>query len=155
MRQFVCLACGAVNRMPDAKDPLTAKCGRCGEPLFSDHPVEVDARTLRSHRASTKGAALLVDVWAPWCGPCRAMAPNFAAAARTLEPDVLLLKLNSEAEPQASAELRVSGIPALLLFRDGQEIARTAGLMSTQQIVAWTRQALAQARARASQGSQS
>lgn len=153
MRQFVCPACGAANRAPDGKNHLAAKCGRCGEPLFSGHPAEVDAKALAAHRASTKGAAVLVDVWAPWCGPCRAMAPNFAAAAKTLEPDVRLLKLNSEAEPQASAELGVSGIPTLLLFRDGQAIARTSGLMSAQQIVAWTRQALAQAPNRASQGS--
>lgn len=153
MRQFVCPACGAVNRAPDGKDPLAAKCGRCSDLLFSGHPAEVDAKALAAHRASTKGAAVLVEVWAPWCGPCQAMAPNFAAAAKTLEPEVRLLKLNSEAEPQAAAGLGVSGIPALLLFRDGGEVARSAGLMSTQQIVAWTRQALAQAQARASQGS--
>jgi thioredoxin 2 len=153
MRQFVCPACGAVNRAPDVKDPLAAKCGRCGEVLFNGHPAEVDARTLTAHRASTKGAAVLVDVWAAWCGPCRAMAPNFAAAAPALEPDVRLLKLDSESEPKMSADLRISGIPALLLFWDGREVARTAGLMSTPQIVAWTRQALAQLPSRASQGS--
>jgi thioredoxin 2 len=146
VRQFVCPACGAANRAPDAKDPKAAKCGRCGERLFSGHPVGVDARSLRAHRVGTKGAAVLLDVWAPWCGPCRAMAPNFAAAAGLLEPDVRLLKLNSESEPQAAGELGVSGIPALLLFRDGQAIARTAGAMSVSQIVAWTRQALAEAR---------
>jgi len=149
MRQFVCPVCRAVNRAPDGKDPLAAKCGRCGERLFTRRPVDVDTRALDVHRASTKGAAVLVDVWAPWCGPCRAMAPNFAAAARLLEPDVRLLKLNSEAEPQAAAALRVSGIPALLLFRDGQVIARTDGLLSTPQIVAWTRQALDPAQPRA------
>jgi len=145
MRQYVCPACGAANRAPDGKDLLAAKCGRCKEPLFTAHPAEVSGAALRAHRASTKGAAVLVDVWAPWCGPCRAMAPNFAAAAARLEPEVRLLKLNSEADPQAAAELGVSGIPALLLFKDGQPIARTAGLMSADQIVAWTRQALAQA----------
>jgi thioredoxin 2 len=145
MRQYVCPHCDAANRVPDGKDPLAAKCGRCGEPLFAGKPSEVSAKSLRAHRASTKGAAVLVDVWAPWCGPCRAMAPQFAAAARKLEPGLRLLKLNSEAEPHAAAELGVSGIPALLLFKDGRTIARTAGLMSTDQIVAWTRQALAQA----------
>lgn len=143
MRQFVCPACGAANRIPDGRDPLAAKCGRCSQALFSAQPIEVDAKAFRAHRASTQGAAVLVDVWAPWCGPCRSMAPQFAAAARRLEPDVRLVKLNSEAEPQAAGELGVSGIPALLLFKDGRVIARTAGLMSADQIVAWTRQALA------------
>jgi len=152
MRQFVCPACNAANRTPEDKDSLAAKCGRCGAALFSAHPVEVTAAALSAHRTSTKGAAVLVDVWAPWCGPCRSMAPQFAAVASRLEPDVRLLKLNSEAEPRAAAELRVSGIPALLLFRDGREIARTAGLMNADQIVAWTRQALAPAQARAQTG---
>ncbi|CAN5908350.1 thioredoxin TrxC [soil metagenome] len=152
MRQFVCPACGAANRAPADKDPLVAKCGRCGERLFNGRPADVDAKALGAHRASTKGAAVLIDVWAPWCGPCRSMAPNFAAAAKALEPGVRLLKLNSEAEPQASTELGVSGIPTLLLFKDGQAIARTSGLMSTQQIVTWTRQALTQAQGQASKG---
>lgn len=147
MRQYVCPACGAVNRAPDEKDPLAAKCGRCKKGLFSAHPTEVDAKALHAHRGSTKGAAVLADVWAPWCGPCRAMTPNLATAAARLEPDVRLLKLNSEAEPQASAELGMPSIPTILLFKDGQAIARTAGLMSADQIVAWTRQALAQAAA--------
>ena len=145
MRQYLCPACGAANRAPDEKDPLAAKCGRCGKPLFAGHPVDVTGVDLRRHRDSTKGAAVLLDVWAPWCGPCRSMAPNFAAAAARLEPAVRLLKLNSEAEPAAAAELEVSGIPALLLFKHGKTVARTAGLMSTEAIVAWTRQALAQA----------
>ena len=152
MRQFVCPACGAANRTPANKDPLVAKCGRCGERLFNGHPADVDAKALGAHRASTKGAAVLIDVWAPWCGPCRSMAPNFAAAAKALEPGVRLLKLNSEAEPQASTELGVSGIPTLLLFKDGQAIGRTSGLMSTQQIVTWTHQALTRAQGQASKG---
>jgi len=147
MGQFVCPACGAINRAPDSRDPLAARCGRCAAPLFRGLPIDIDAGGLALHRASTKGAAVLVDVGAPWCAPCRAMAPNFAAAASALEPGVRLLKLNSEAEPQAAAALGVSSL--LLLFREGQVVDRSAGLLTTSQIVAWTRQALARPHGRA------
>jgi len=146
-RQFVCPSCGATNRSPADRDALKAKCGRCGEPLFSGHPVDVTGQAFKAHRLATQGAAVLVDVWAPWCGPCRTMGPQFAAAAARLEPDVRLLKLNADENGPLTAELGVSGIPALILFRDGQIIARQAGAMTTNQIVAWTTQALAQASA--------
>jgi thioredoxin 2 len=147
MRQIVCPDCNAANRTPDGRDPAAAKCGRCGARLFTGKPLDVTAAELAVHRRSTKGAAILLDVWAPWCGPCRAMAPNFAAAAQRLEPGVRLLKLNADTEQAASAELGVSGIPALILFRDGRIVARQAGAMSADQLVAWTTQALSQAAA--------
>jgi thioredoxin 2 len=143
--QFVCPHCGASNRIPAERDARAAKCGKCHQPVLTGAPVEVTGAQLQAHRQGTREAALLLDVWAPWCGPCVAMAPQFAAAARTLEPDVRLLKLNSEAEPGAAGALGVSGIPALLLIRDGKVIARTAGAMPAGQIVDWARQALAQA----------
>jgi len=144
MKQFVCPSCGAINRIPEGRDARQAKCGKCHGALLTGAPVEVSGAQLGSHRSATKGAALLLDVWAPWCGPCKSMAPQFAAAAKELEPDARLLKLNSDAEPQAASELGVSGIPALFLIRDGEIIARTAGAMPASQIVSWTRQALAQ-----------
>jgi len=147
MTQLVCPHCNAVNRLPDGKDASAGKCGRCHEKLFTGHPVEVTAAGLDAHRRSTQGAALLLDVWAPWCGPCRSMAPQFAAAAARLEPEVRLLKLNSDDHPEAAAALGVQGIPALFLIRGGKVIARQAGLMNANQIESWTRQALAQARA--------
>jgi thioredoxin 2 len=147
MTQLVCPHCNAANRLPDGKDASAAKCGRCHQMLFSGHPVEVTGAQLDAHRRSIQGAALLLDVWAPWCGPCRSMAPQFAAAAARLEPEVRLLKLNSDAHPQAAAGLGVQGIPALFLIQDGKVIARQAGLMNTAQIETWVRQALAQSRA--------
>jgi thioredoxin 2 len=144
MTQFVCPACGAVNRAPEGRDARLAKCGKCHQHLHTGAPIEVSEAQLQSHRNGTKGAALLVDVWAPWCGPCKSMGPQFAAAAKELEPDVRLLKLNSDAEPGAATALGVSGIPALFLIRDGKVIARTTGAMPASQIVRWTRQALAQ-----------
>jgi thioredoxin 2 len=141
VRQFVCPDCGAVNRAPEAKDARAAKCGRCGHRIFAGRPLEVTDAELAAHRRSTRGAALLLDVWAPWCGPCRAMAPQFAAAAAQLEPDVRLLKLNSDEHPQAAAALGVKGIPALFLINDDRVLASHAGLMNTRQIVAFARQA--------------
>jgi thioredoxin 2 len=143
MRQLVCPACAAVNRVPEAKDALAAKCGRCGQKLFRGEPLEVSGEALETHRRSTKGAAILLDVWAPWCGPCRAMAPQFALAARRLEPAVRLLKLDSDRHPDAAATLGVSSIPTLFLIEDGRVVARRAGALGADQIVAFARQAQA------------
>ena len=143
MTQLVCTHCDAVNRLPDAKDPAVAKCGRCHQRLFEGHPAEVTGAQLETHRRSTKGAALLIDVWAPWCGPCRAMAPMFEQAARQLEPKVRALKLNSDKTPALSSRLNIAGIPTLLLMRGGREIARQAGAMDARSIVAWTEASLA------------
>ena len=103
MTQFVCPSCGAANRVPQGRDARQAKCGKCHQTVLTGAPVEVSGAELQAHRNGTKGAALLLDVWAPWCGPCKSMAPQFAAAAKELEPDVRLLKLNSDAEPAARA----------------------------------------------------
>jgi thioredoxin 2 len=143
MKQLVCPSCGAANRTPEDRDARQAKCGKCHAGLFTGAPVEVSGAQLRSHRNGTKGAALLLDVWAPWCGPCKSMGPQFAAAAKVLEPEVRLLKLNSDAEPTAAQELGVAGIPALFLIRDGKILATTTGAMPASQIISWTRQALA------------
>jgi thioredoxin 2 len=145
MPQIVCPECRAANRLPEGKDPGAANCGRCKARLFQGKPVEVSGQALDAHLANTKGAAVLLDVWAPWCGPCRAMAPQFEAAAQRLEPNVRLVKLNSDAEPDAAARLGVQGIPALFLFKDGKVVARHAGAMPAAQLVAWTEQELARA----------
>lgn len=137
----VCSECGSVNRLPPARRADDAKCGQCGKKLFAAHPRDVDGATFDRHLTRTT-LPVLVDVWAPWCGPCRAMAPAYEAAARELEPHVVLVKLNSDNEQAISARLGIRGIPTMILFQGGDEIARTSGAMSASQIVKWVRDRL-------------
>ena len=137
----VCSKCGGVNRLPPSRPVLDAKCGKCGAKLFAGHPEDVNAEIF--DRQIGRGTVpVLVDVWAPWCGPCRAMTPAYEAAARELEPQVRLIKLNSDAEQAVASRLGIRGIPTMILFDAGREIARTSGAMVTAQIVRWVREHL-------------
>ncbi len=140
--RIVCGRCGQINRVPAEKPAAAARCGSCHEPLFEGHPVEVDEQGFGRHVANSD-IPLLIDVWAPWCGPCRTMAPMFERAAKELEPDVRLLKLNADKAPDVSSRLRITGIPTLLLLRGGREISRSSGAMDARSIVAWTSAGLA------------
>lgn len=135
---IVCGHCGQTNRVAVDRPARQARCGTCHEPLFTGHPVEVDEASFDRH-ATRNDIPVLVDVWAPWCGPCRAMAPMFERAASALEPDVRLVKLNSDQAPQLSSRLGIRSIPTMLLVRSGQILARTSGAMNSDQIVAWTK----------------
>ncbi len=137
----VCPHCAATNRLPEGRPASAAKCGKCGAALFEGHPADVSAEIF-TRQIERSTIPVLVDVWAPWCAPCRMMAPAFAAAAAELEPQVRLVKLNSDVEQAVAAQLGISGIPTLLLFRGGREIARQSGAMSASQIVQWTKQHL-------------
>ncbi|MBR0722080.1 thioredoxin TrxC [Bradyrhizobium manausense] len=140
-RQIVCGSCGRINRLPAERAPEGARCGACHQSMFTGHPIEVDEAAFGRHVANND-IPVLIDVWAPWCGPCRAMAPMFERAAQQLEPKVRLLKLNSDNAPAISSRFNISGIPTLLLMRDGREIARQAGAMDARSIVAWTEASL-------------
>ncbi len=141
-RQIVCGHCGQINRLPADRPAATGHCGSCHRPLFEGHPIEVDAQAFARH-VMHSDVPVLVDVWAPWCGPCRAMAPMFERAAQELEPNVRLLKLNADNAPEISSRFAITGIPTLLLMRGGKEISRKAGAMDARGIVAWTRDGLA------------
>jgi len=138
-RHIVCPHCAAVNRVPDRRAAETARCGTCKQPLFVSAPADADP-SMFERQVGRSSIPVLVDVWAPWCGPCRMMAPAFAQAAGVLEPDVRLIKLNSQDHPDVAARLGIQGIPTMLLFAGGREVGRVSGAMNASAIVSWARQ---------------
>ena len=136
---IVCPHCHTQNRVPLTRLGDKPNCGKCHEPLFTGNPVDLNTTSFDAH-SQRSDIPLLVDFWAPWCGPCRTMAPQFEQAARLLEPKVRLAKINTEHEHTLSARFQIRTIPTLKLFIRGREIASQNGAMDSERITRWVRQ---------------
>jgi len=134
----VCPHCHTTNRVARGALAQAPDCGKCHRPLFEARPVALDEAAFDKHIARSQ-LPVLVDFWAPWCGPCRVMAPQFEAAARQLEPAMRLVKVNTEEAQALGARLQIRSIPTLALFVDGREVARQAGALGAADIVRWAR----------------
>jgi thioredoxin 2 len=136
--KLTCTTCGQANRVPIDRLSQRPRCGSCGEALADGRVAALDPAT-HDKAIRTDDLPLLVDYWAPWCGPCRAMAPQFAQAATTLAPRVRLAKINTQDHPEIAQRARIQGIPALILYHRGREVARLAGARPAAEIAAFVR----------------
>lgn len=135
---FACPHCGAMNRVAPERLAEAPNCGRCHQALFTGKPMalttdEFDKYAIRSE------VPLVVDFWAPWCGPCLTMAPHFEAAAKLLEPRVRLAKVDTEAQPALANRFGIRSIPTMIMFAGGREVARQSGAVNSSQVAGWVR----------------
>jgi thioredoxin 2 len=136
--QVVCPHCHVANRVAPERLADGAICGKCKQGLFTAHALELDGANFERH-VGASDIPLVVDFWAPWCAPCRMMAPHFEKAAAELEPQVRLAKLNTEAEQAIAARYDIRSIPTLVMFRRGKEIARQSGAVDGASLIRWVR----------------
>lgn len=136
MLQINCPHCFTTNRLPDARLTDKPSCGKCKQPLFSGTPLELNQHNLAA-TLHNNDIPLVIDCWAPWCGPCKSFAPVFSQATAHYEPRARFAKLNTEAEPAIAQQWAIRSIPSLLIFKAGKEVQRQAGALSLAQFSQW------------------
>lgn len=132
----VCPSCDTINRVARERRSAGARCGTCKEALFPGKTIALRKANFDRHIASND-LPVVVDFWAPWCGPCRMMAPAYEQAAERLASDVRIAKLNTEDEPDIAGRFGIRGIPTMIAFRGGREVARQSGAMDLPGILGW------------------
>ena len=134
----VCPNCGSLNRIINEKLNENPSCGKCKSDVFTGKPIEMTGEQLLRTIEKTD-QTLVVDFWAPWCGPCKSFAPTFSQAAAQLEPNAKLIKINTEVEQQIAGKFGIRSIPTLAIFKNGKEVARQAGAMDLNGFVNWVK----------------
>ncbi len=134
----ICANCGAINNVPKSRLGDNPTCGKCKQPVFAGRPLELNEASFNRFVAKSH-QPLLVDYWAPWCGPCKMMAPEFEQAASQLEPEFRLVKINTEAEQSLAARMRIQSIPTMAIYKNGQEVIRQPGAMPLGDLLNWAR----------------
>ena len=135
-KHVVCPHCHSVNRVPEERLGDGPKCGACKSALFAGRPVVLDRGSFATH-VERSDIPLVVDFWAPWCGPCRMMAPVFEQAAARIEPRARLAKVNTEEQQQLAARYGIRSIPTLIVFRGGRELDRVSGALDARSLESW------------------
>lgn len=138
-RMIVCLGCEAQNRVPEGRSLAAARCGRCGEALGTAGPVDITNDQMRLLEKKDTGG-FIVDLWAPWCGPCRSMAPHYEAAAASLQGDIRFFKIDTDRHPDAAVRLNIRGVPTLVAWKGGRELVRQAGAPAGAALERWVRE---------------
>ena len=138
-KHIVCTHCHAVNRIPSARIEENPSCGKCHQSLFNNGATDLNAAGFQK-QINRSDIPVVVDFWAPWCGPCKMMGPAFQEATKKLEPRFRLIKVNTENEQAIAAQYNIRSIPTLAIFKNGKEIRRQPGAMGTADIIRWVEQ---------------